>query len=186
MRAVMAGQREFTIRGNGENLIDFMYIDDAVDGFLTMTAAKAFSGTIDFASRRPVSVNHVVSTMARLLGAEIHVAHEGHTEEFIQFHTVDTTLRERFAFLHDAGSFAEVSAERALLDRLGGGCHVPIGARARLAGDELRLTGVVASPDGAKLCRGEIFGLASEAGDLGKRLADQLLNQGADKLLASI
>ena len=75
-----------------------MYIDDAVDGFLTMTAAKAFSGTIDFASRRPVSVNHVVSTMARLLGAEIHVAHEGHTEEFIQFHTVDTTLRERFAF----------------------------------------------------------------------------------------
>ncbi len=30
----MDGQREFTIRGNGENLIDFMYVDDAVDGFL--------------------------------------------------------------------------------------------------------------------------------------------------------
>jgi len=98
----------------------------------------------------------------------------------------DATLRERFAFLHDAGSFAEVSAERALLDRLGGGCHVPIGARVRLTGDELRLTGVVASPDGAKLCRGEIFGLGSEAVALGKRLADQLLSQGADKLLASI
>ncbi len=97
----------------------------------------------------------------------------------------DATLCERLVVLHDADSFTEVSAERALLDRLGGGCHVPIGARARLTGDELRLTGVVASPDGTKLCRGEIFGLASEAAALGKRLAEQLLNQGADKLLAS-
>jgi hydroxymethylbilane synthase len=97
----------------------------------------------------------------------------------------ENAIRERLAFLHDTDSFTEVSAERALLDRLGGGCHVPIGARARLTGDKLRLTGVVASPDGTKLCRGEISGLASEAAALGKRLADQLLNQGADKLLAS-
>ena len=39
MRAVMNGQREFTIRGNGENLIDFMYVDDAVDGFLQLTSS---------------------------------------------------------------------------------------------------------------------------------------------------
>jgi UDP-glucose 4-epimerase len=96
IRAVMAGQREFTIRGSGENLIDFMYVDDAVDGFLTMVRASAFSGTIDFASRAPVSINQVVGTMARVLGADIHVRHESHTEEFIQFHTVDTTLRDRF------------------------------------------------------------------------------------------
>jgi hydroxymethylbilane synthase len=98
----------------------------------------------------------------------------------------ENATRQCLTFLHDMDSFTEVSAERALLDRLGGGCHVPIGARARLTGDELRLTGVVASPDGAKLCRGESFGLGSEAVALGKRLADQLLSQGADKLLASI
>jgi hydroxymethylbilane synthase len=97
----------------------------------------------------------------------------------------DKGMGQCLAFLHDMDTFTEVSAERALLDRLGGGCHVPIGARARLTGDELRLTGVVASADGTKLCRGEIIGLASEAAGLGRQLADQLLNQGADKLLVS-
>ena len=57
----MDGQREFTIRGNGENLIDFMYVDDAVDGFLTLTSSAGFSGTVDFASGAPVSVNAVVA-----------------------------------------------------------------------------------------------------------------------------
>jgi UDP-glucose 4-epimerase len=99
MRAVMAGQREFTLRGNGENLIDFMYVDDAVDGFLRLTAEAGFCGTVDFASGTPVSVNDVVRTMARVLGADVTVAHQGHTEEFIQFRSVDRTLRERFGFV---------------------------------------------------------------------------------------
>jgi len=96
MRAVMAGQREFTLRGNGENLIDFMYVDDAVDGFLTLTASPGFSGTVDFASGAPVSVNAVVQTMARVLDVQVMIRHEGHTEEYIQFHSVDQTMRERF------------------------------------------------------------------------------------------
>jgi nucleoside-diphosphate-sugar epimerase len=96
MRAVMAGQRDFTLRGNGENLIDFMYVDDAVDGFLALMTSAGFSGTVDFASGHPVSVNAVVETMAKVLGAEVTIRHEGHTEEYIQFHTVDETMRERF------------------------------------------------------------------------------------------
>ena len=96
MRAVMDGQREFTIRGNGENLIDFMHVDDAVDGFLALTSAAGFSGTVDFASGSPVSVNVVVQTMAKVLDAEVTIRHEGHTEEFIEFRSVDETMRERF------------------------------------------------------------------------------------------
>ena len=96
LRAVINGQREFPIRGDGENLIDFMYVDDAVDGFLKLTAASGFSGTVDFASGEPVSVNHVVQTMARLLGADVTVTHEGRTEEYITFRTVDPTMRQRF------------------------------------------------------------------------------------------
>jgi UDP-glucose 4-epimerase len=96
MRAVMAGQREFTLRGNGENLIDFMYVDEAVDGFLKLTASGGFSGTVDFASGAPVSVNAVVQTMARVLDVKVTVRHEGHTEEYIRFHSADTTMRERF------------------------------------------------------------------------------------------
>jgi UDP-glucose 4-epimerase len=96
MRAVMDGQREFTIRGNGQNLIDFMHVDDAVDGFLALTSASGFSGTVDFASGAPVSVNDVVRTMAKVLGVDVAIRHEGHTEEFIEFRSVDVTMRERF------------------------------------------------------------------------------------------
>jgi nucleoside-diphosphate-sugar epimerase len=96
MRSVMDGQRDFTIRGNGENLIDFMHVDDAVNGFLTLTSAAGFSGTVDFASGSPVSVNTVVKTMAKVLGADVTVRHEGHTEEFIEFRSADKTMRERF------------------------------------------------------------------------------------------
>jgi len=98
----------------------------------------------------------------------------------------DGNVRERLAFLNDAATCAEIAAERALLDRLNGGCHVPIGARARVAGEQISMIGVVASPDGDKLCRGETFGSVKEAADLGKRLAEQLLERGAGQLLANI
>lgn len=96
----------------------------------------------------------------------------------------DGSMSEWLKCLHDPGAFAEVTAERALLDRLGGGCHVPIGARARADGAELRLVGVVASLDGNSLCRGEIAGRTAQAAELGRRLAEQLLAKGAEKLLS--
>jgi len=96
LRGLMSGQREFVIRGNGENLIDFMYVDDAVDGFLALAAAPGYSGTLDFASGSPISVNAVVDTMAQVLGAEVTISHEGHTEEYIQFRSADQTMRDRF------------------------------------------------------------------------------------------
>ena len=99
LRGMMSGQREFSIRGNGENLIDFMYVDDAVDGFLALTTAAGYSGTLDFASGSPVTVNAVVQTMAQVLGADVTVRHEGHTEEYIQFRSADTTMRERFGLV---------------------------------------------------------------------------------------
>lgn len=98
----------------------------------------------------------------------------------------ENSKRAMLAFLHDAATFAEVSAERALLAHLGGGCHVPIGARARVAGDQLKMIAVVANPDGSGLCRGEIVGMVGEGGQLGRRLAVQLLQQGADKFLTSV
>ena len=96
--ALAAGQREFTLRGNGENLIDFMYVDDAVDGMLKLVQAKGTSATLDFASGAPVSVNAVVQAMARVLGVDVTVRHQGATEEYIQFHSIDGTMRDRFGF----------------------------------------------------------------------------------------
>ncbi|HEX5022247.1 MAG TPA: hydroxymethylbilane synthase, partial [Candidatus Binatia bacterium] len=86
---------------------------------------------------------------------------------------------------HDAATYSEVAAERALLDRLGGDCRVPIGARARLDGEDLRLIGVVVAIDGRRLCRTEISGPGGAAAELGRRAAEELLNQGAGELLAA-
>ena len=98
LAAVAAGQREFVIRGNGENLIDFMYVDDAVDGFLSLIRASGTRMTVDFASGTPITVNQVVRAMAQVSGAAIGVRHDGHTEEFIEFRSVDRTMREQFGF----------------------------------------------------------------------------------------
>ena len=95
----------------------------------------------------------------------------------------DGSMREMLAFLHDSSTHAEVSAERSLLQRLGGDCHVPIGARARVEGDALKMIGIVASPDGKSLCKGIIAGEASDAAELGRQLAERLLKDGADKIL---
>ena len=97
----------------------------------------------------------------------------------------DGAMAALLAFLHDAGTNAEVAAERALLERLGGGCHVPVGARARVAGDVLKMLAVVVEPNGKSLCRGEISGQAGDAAVLGQRLAEQLIRDGADRILAS-
>lgn len=97
----------------------------------------------------------------------------------------DGGLRELLGFLHDSMAEAETVAERALLRRLSGGCHVPIGARARAAGALLTMIAIVASPDGATLCKAKLTGATSEAEQLGERLAEELLKQGADKILAA-
>jgi len=96
LKDMAKGQREFVIRGDGKNLIDFMYIDDAVDGFLALVNAAGAKLTVDFASGSPVSVNDIVKTMAKTLGVDVTVRHEGTVPEYIQFRSTDTTMRDRF------------------------------------------------------------------------------------------
>jgi nucleoside-diphosphate-sugar epimerase len=73
-----------------------MYVYDAVGGMLRLLQARGTSVTVDFASGTPVSVNDVVTAMARVLGVEVRIRHQGETEEYIQFHSVDRAMRDRF------------------------------------------------------------------------------------------
>ncbi len=93
------------------------------------------------------------------------------------------TLAEDISFLHDASTYACVSAERAFLRRLGGGCLIPVGARAKLHDGKIAMVGVVAAPDGARLIRDSVTGESGDGEALGTDLADKLLAQGADKIL---
>jgi hydroxymethylbilane synthase len=95
------------------------------------------------------------------------------------------SIRDELSFLHDPATFAEVTAERSFLNRLGGGCHVPVGARGHAEGQHLKLVGVVANPDGSSLFRGETSGRVTQAEKLGRDLAERLLSQGAQKMLVA-
>jgi hydroxymethylbilane synthase len=76
------------------------------------------------------------------------------------------------------------TAERSLLRHLGGGCQLPIAAYAVVREKRIRLDGLVAERSGARIVRDRIVGGFEETEELGKRLADQLLKQGAGELLA--
>lgn len=81
-----------------------------------------------------------------------------------------------------------VTAERALLDTLGGGCQVPIGVYACTEGtgeqEHLLLRAMVANPDGTRLLRREAQGPISEPEALGRSVAEALLSAGAGEILA--
>ncbi|MDQ4042771.1 MAG: hydroxymethylbilane synthase [Actinomycetota bacterium] len=77
-----------------------------------------------------------------------------------------------------------VLAERVMLNALEGGCRVPVGALGVVEGSRVRLRGVVVSPDGALVYRGEAEG--EEPGEVGRRLARDLLEQGAAVVLGEI
>jgi hydroxymethylbilane synthase len=79
---------------------------------------------------------------------------------------------------------AAVTAERALLARLEGGCHVPVGAYAQSLGDELMLDALIAHPDGEPLIRTQAECAFEDAAKVGEALADQLLSRGGDRILA--
>ncbi len=90
----------------------------------------------------------------------------------IEIREGDSVTREELAFLDNAAARAATTCERALLNRLGGGCQVPIGAFAELRDGKLHLEAIVADPDGSKLLResrdGDLNG-PEAAGECGGR-----------------
>jgi hydroxymethylbilane synthase len=101
----------------------------------------------------------------------------------IETRTDDDETTKFIAALDDAETRACVTAERALLLELEGGCQVPLGALARLERDDLFLEACVFSPDGKDFVRREFRGSAREADSVGKHLGQILIDAGADKIL---
>ncbi|MGC1394720.1 MAG: hydroxymethylbilane synthase, partial [Coleofasciculaceae cyanobacterium] len=76
--------------------------------------------------------------------------------------------------------------ERSFLRSLEGGCQVPIGVNTQLDGDNLTLTGIVASVDGQQVVKDTVTGKASHAEELGIELAEKMRGQGAQTILEAI
>ncbi len=88
--------------------------------------------------------------------------------------------------LEHAPTALRTRAERALNRRLQGGCDVPVAGYATLDGDTLHLRGLVGSPDGVRIVRGERRGSAHDAEALGEGLAAEMLANGAADVLAGL
>jgi len=98
----------------------------------------------------------------------------------------DPATRDLLSTVDDADSRAAVTAERALLAALEAGCTAPVAALAEIAeGPEIYLRGSVTTPDGSRAVRLSATGPATDADGIGRRLAAELLAEGADTMMGS-
>jgi hydroxymethylbilane synthase len=111
---------------------------------------------------------------AVIIAPEIMVPAAGQGIVGVTVRADDVELRELLAAIEDPEARAVSLAERGLLAALDGSCRTPIGGYARLVGDELWLTGLVAREDGSFLLKSEIRGTPGEAETLGRALGEEL------------
>jgi hydroxymethylbilane synthase len=102
----------------------------------------------------------------------------------IEIRAEDTITRQHLLFLDDAAARASTTCERALLNKLGGGCQVPIGALAEVYDGGLHLEAIVAEPDGSKILRESRDG--SEPVQLGESVGEILRQRGGDAILEAV
>jgi hydroxymethylbilane synthase len=88
--------------------------------------------------------------------------------------------------LEHAASRIAVTAERAVLAALGGGCQAPIGSHAYIDGETLIVVGAVVSPDGAQVVRRRIHKSIADPVSVGRSLAEQLLSAGGKEILDAV
>ena len=98
----------------------------------------------------------------------------------------DRRVRSLLQTIHNERVSACVAAERAALQTLGGGCHLPLGALGETRGTTLRLRAVLGLPDGTASVRAEGSMPVAEARELGRQVGRTILAQGGRKLLGKL
>lgn len=104
----------------------------------------------------------------------------------IECRSDDTELNAMLSKLHDSATGICVAAERAMNTRLSGGCQVPIAGFAEIHNHQIVMRGLVGSPDGNFLYRSEYADSFDQAETIGRHIAEDLLSQGADKVLQAL
>lgn len=122
----------------------------------------------------------------QVLPAEISLHAVGQGALGIECRADDTEVLTLLKALEHQPSAWRCQAERSFLRELEGGCQVPIGVNTVLAGDQLTLTGLVASLDGTQVIQDQVTGLATTAEELGVELGQKLCQQGAQEILDAI
>ena len=98
----------------------------------------------------------------------------------------DVEINEMLKALHHKETGLCVTAERAMNTRLNGGCQVPIAGFAVLENGQVFMRGLVGNPDGSLIYRAEKTGSVDQIEAIGRLIAEDLLSQGADKVLQAL
>lgn len=104
----------------------------------------------------------------------------------IEARTADDEVRSMLEFLNDLPTKQSTDAERAFLGLLEGGCQVPIGVHADVAGEQIKIEAIIAALDGSTVLRDAITGKAEDAVALGQQLGKKMLAAGGQEILAAI
>jgi len=159
------------IRGNVETRINKLETEQ-LDAVILAAAGLNRLGFADRASE--------------LLSTELSLPAIGQGALGIECNLSNEEVKQTIAFFNHPDTAHAVRAERALLWRCEGGCQVPIAAFGEVAGDQLKLTGFIASVDGKVSVKGSVTGPAEECEKLGVKLAEQLLAEGGHAILAEV
>ncbi len=158
------------VRGNVETRL--ARLRDGVYDALIVAAAGLNRLGITRAGAVPLSTDEFLPAVGQgILAAEARKA--------------DRELLELLSGVDDTRTRMRAEAERAFLAGLGAGCHTPVAGHARLEGEVLSLSGLVASLDGTIILRSSVSGPPATAERLGRKLAEELLARGAGGLLAA-
>ncbi len=120
----------------------------------------------------------------QLLAASVMCPAAGQGALAVEIRKGNSDVRQHVAFLDDAATRATTTCERALLNKMGGGCQVPIGAFAELVDGRLHLEAIVACPDGTKALRESGEGEIPQ--QLGEMVGEALLRRGGDAILQEV
>jgi len=124
--------------------------------------------------------------VTEIIPADISLPAVGQGALGIETRMDDKEVEGQIRFLNDRDSSISVTAERAFLKKLEGGCQVPLAAYARPAGRILHVEGLVGSIDGKRLIRHHVEGPVESAESLGIELAEILLGKGAKEILDEV
>jgi len=158
-----------TIRGNVPTRIDAVRQDGGPDATILALAGLRRLGLTD-------AITEIIPTETMLPAV-------GQGALGIEVREDDAGTRDVLAALSDPSAHAAVTAERAFLNRLEGGCTIPAGALGELRDGRLRLEGVIADPGGESLYRETVEGDENDPRAIGLALAEALLAAGAAALL---
>lgn len=104
----------------------------------------------------------------------------------VEMRKKDAPVAKILSKIDDRAARIESSCERAFIERLGGDCDVPIGGCARVSGDSVTMVGLIASEDGRRVVKRSTASASDDAVNLGRRVAESLLDAGGEKILGGV